>query len=200
MLKKNSFFNVLNVLMLLFTLSSCGSKNNNNEIYVLKPFPLNNKKRTYYPVFHGKYNFIFTDNNSIYFYSKEPQLRMCGTGIDPMKPTFLALKKSDLKSIQPKHLIEFVKKRMYKALKDTSSSFIVTLTAFTDTIRTPYFFELKRHLKHYKQCKINCRKINEEEYFVSIAKLGNSDYNPFKIKWKIGFDDGSFHKTFEYIP
>ncbi len=198
--RMNQFILKLILLMFLF---SCSNENIKEEYYVIKDISKNNKKNdsltTFYPIFYGKHNFILIDSSKIYYHEYNAIVG-CGTGLDSSKPRRLYLSPDSLIEIQFKDLEKFLINKLI--LKDDlSEKTIVTVSSPTDTIKNRALTILTKHFESKRNILVGIRRCTEEEEYVGYAKLTKTEYKPYLIKWKIGFDhDVKPNQIIEFMP
>ena len=141
------------------------------------------------PVFYGDGNFILYDSKTILYHEINcyGDGIGCGTGMDYSKPGKLYLTPEKLIEIKYSELDQFLKTK-FKRIKHNTH--IISIGSSTDTVRNPGYTILMNFKNRHKNILVSVRKWTEEEEYVATAKMKNKEYDPAKIKWKVGFADG----------
>ncbi len=184
----------VSALFLLFLLFACSGEKKHDYDYIIKKID-----PKFYPIFYGQHNFILIDSNKVYYHDKYV-FHGCGTGIDGTKPARLDLYPDTLKEIKLSALNKYLKSLKYTPTSPGGFHF-ASISSQTDTIRNKAFVVLTNFFKKIKY-RYSIRKCTEEEEFVSIAKNENKAYEPYKIKWKVGFDQEipSLEEIIKFLP
>ena len=171
------------------------NQRSNQEIYHIinsgdKNSSINDSQQIITPPFYGNLNFILLNNSSVYFHTGHV-FYFCSSGMDFSKPEYLSLTTDSIKEIQIENLSAFLNSLVKDSIID-ERNFFACISSSTDTIRNSAFIKIKEFLRTKRIKLYNIRKWTEEEQYVLTAKIENKEYNPDKIKWKVGFGGTKF--------
>jgi hypothetical protein len=176
------FMKIIYSIFFLLVINSCNEEKRNIKYFIIPPVTeihAHQPPRPAIEKYYGADNFILFNDTTIYHFESDSG-RMCGNGINKdMLPKKLGLKPELLTRIDTSELKNHLTKMPMRRFISVSSP--------SDTIRNEGFWIIKDAIER-KNLNRFIRKCTEEEYFVAMAKFYNRQYEPEKIKWKIGFD------------